>query len=67
MSVWLSSMPRVAPNQPPAAQMSADADFGMIRDLPVLENYDLLSKFDALSELPVPPAVANREVTKVTR
>ena len=25
----------------------------MIRDLPVLENYDVLSKFDALSELPV--------------
>jgi anti-sigma factor RsiW len=67
MSVWLSSMPRVAPTQPPATQTSADADFGMIRDLPVLENYDLLSKFDALSELPVPPAAANREVTKETR
>jgi hypothetical protein len=39
----------------------------MIRDLSVLENYDLLSKFDALSELPVPPAVASREVTKETR
>ncbi|MGD0906251.1 MAG: zf-HC2 domain-containing protein [Candidatus Acidiferrales bacterium] len=67
MSVWLSSMPRVAPIQPPATQMSADADFGMIRDLPVLENYDLLSKFDALSELSVPPATASREVTKETR
>ena len=67
MSVWISSMPRVAPNQAPAAQitgqlsgqssprisaqLSGDADFGMIRDLPVLENYDVVSKFDALSEL----------------
>jgi len=67
MSVWLASMPRVTPNQPPATQTSADADFGMIRDLPVLENYDLLSKFDALSELSVPPATVNGEVTKETR
>jgi anti-sigma factor RsiW len=67
MSVWLSSMPRVAPNQPVATQASADADFGMIRDLAVLENYDLLSKFDALSELPVPPAAAKDEVIKETR
>lgn len=67
MSVWLSSMPRVAPNQPLATQMSADADFGMIRDLPVLENYDLLSKFDALSELPAPASVAQGEVRKETR
>ncbi len=34
---------------------SPRADFSMIRDLPVLENYDVLSKFDALSELPAPP------------
>jgi anti-sigma factor RsiW len=69
MSVWLSSMPRVSPNQAPVTQAStaADADFGMIRDLSVLENYDLLSKFDALSELPVTPSASNREATKETR
>lgn len=68
MSVWLSSMPHsVAPILAPATQVTADADFGMIKDLPVLENYDVLSKFDALSELPVPAAVASRGVTKVTR
>ena len=44
-----------------------DADFGMIRDLPVLENYDVLSKFDALSELPVSPDVVNGAMTRETR
>ena len=29
----------------------------MIADLPVLENYDVLSNFEALSELSVPPVV----------
>jgi len=59
VSVWMSSMPRVAPNPEAPRQVaqvlvqaSGDADFGMIRDLPVLENYDVISKFDALSELP---------------
>jgi anti-sigma factor RsiW len=60
MSVWLSSMPRVANVPVVAVQETPAADFGMIRDLPVLENYDVLSKFDALSELPNPQA----ELTK---
>jgi hypothetical protein len=48
--------------------VQVEADFSMIRDLPVLENYDVLSKFDALSELPAPPnAVATVEGTKETR
>jgi anti-sigma factor RsiW len=76
MSVWLSSMPRVRTNpsvasQPgkeiPAAQVSAESDFGMIRDLPVLENYDVISKFDALSELPVPPTGATPGAARETR
>jgi hypothetical protein len=37
------------------ARVPADADFSMIRDLPVLENYEVISKFDALSELPASP------------
>ena len=36
-------------------------------DVPVLENYDVLSKFDALSELPAPASVAQGEVRKETR
>ena len=64
MSAWLSSMPRVAKVSPAAVQETVEADFGMIRDLPVLENYDVLSKFDALSELPNPQAAAVKEATE---
>jgi anti-sigma factor RsiW len=67
MSVWLSSMPGDKTNPAVTMQVSAEADFGMIRDLPVLENYDVISKFDALSELPDSTAAATREGTRETR
>jgi len=73
LSVWLSSMPRPAATPSAAVQAShqsqvmGEADFGMIRDLPVLENFDVVTKFDALSELPVPPNASGQEVTKETR
>ena len=74
MSVWLSSSPRVkvAPVSTSeisrsVQQPSTDSDFGMIRDLPVLENYDVVSKFDALSELNVPPAASGEEVKPEAR
>ncbi len=72
MSVWLSSSgPRIptiqTPLQMPATQTSADAEFGMIQNLPVLENYDVLSKFDALTELPAPPAGSTGGTATVTR
>jgi anti-sigma factor RsiW len=73
MSVWISLMPGVTTNPSLASlagqqgQISAESDFGMIRDLPVLENFDVVSKFDALSELPAPPAASTPEVTKETR
>jgi anti-sigma factor RsiW len=70
VSVWMSSMPRVAPNpavSSQVAQVSPDADFGMIRDLPVLENYDVISKFDALSELPATSASAPAQGAKQNR
>lgn len=63
VSVWLSSMPRVAPAPQAPMQVTA-ADFTMIRDLPVLENYDVLSKFDALSELPVQQAAVKKETAE---
>jgi len=78
MSIWLSSTPRV--NTKPSlvshaiqsieenkVTVTAESDFGMIRDLPVLENFDVVSKFDALSELPVSPSAAKDEVKKETR
>ena len=74
MSVWLSSVPRVITNPSvgqrqaiQASKVTAESDFGMIRDLPVLENFDVISKFDALSELPVSPAASTDEVIKETR
>ena len=61
-------MPQVTSNQAAMSQASPETDFRMIRDLPVLENYDVLSKFDVLSELPPSPAaVATGEATKETR
>jgi anti-sigma factor RsiW len=47
MSVWLAKLPPTENISTTRAQ-----DFEAIRDLGVLENYDVLTKFDALSELP---------------
>jgi hypothetical protein len=55
-SIWLSSFQpaRLAVTHPQAqASQSSEAEFGMIKDLPVLEDYDVLTSFDALSDLPV--------------
>lgn len=58
-SIWLSSFQpgRLAVTHPPAgaAVQNTEAEFGMIKDLPMLEDYDVLTSFDALSELPVQP------------
>jgi Putative zinc-finger len=73
LSVWLSSEPRVvkAPAElAPTIQankVNTEKDFGMIRDLPELENYDVISKFDALSELPGSTAVSTEDLNKETR
>lgn len=73
MSVWLSSRHSVTTNLSVGNQAMQssnnmpESDFGMIRDLPVLENFDVVSKFDALSELPVSPAASKEEVIQETR
>ena len=68
MSAWMASMPRITINDAAMTGAPVEADFGMIRDLPVLENYDVLSTFDALSELPAPPtAPVAGEVPNETR
>jgi anti-sigma factor RsiW len=67
MSVWMSSMPRKMTPPAIAGQISTEADFGMIRDLPVLENYDVVSKFDALSELSNSANVSSEDVTGESR
>jgi anti-sigma factor RsiW len=75
LSVWLSSMPRVVTDRTKVearveakmSQVAEEAEFRMIRDLPVLENYDVLSKFDALSELPDQQAAMTDEGTEETK
>lgn len=56
-SIWLSSFQpgRLTVTHPPVgtAVQNTEAEFGMIKDLPVLEDYDVVTSFDALSELPV--------------
>jgi anti-sigma factor RsiW len=56
-SIWLSSFQpaRLVVTHPAggAAVQNTEAEFGMIKDLPVLEDYDVVTSFDALSELPV--------------
>src|ERR1700756_924528 len=57
-SIWLSSFQpaRLVVTHPAggaAAVQNTEAEFGMIKDLSVLEDYDVLTSFDALSELPV--------------
>jgi len=54
LTVWMVKLPANRPQVPvptPAAvTASSDQDFDAIKDLGVLENYDVLTKFDALSE-----------------
>lgn len=54
-SIWLSSFQpgRVSVPVQSSAVQSSETDFGAIKNLPVLEDYDVLTSFDALSELPV--------------
>jgi hypothetical protein len=59
LSVWMARLPQ-APRPGPSSSTSAtplseDDQFQMIKELDVLENFDVLSKSDALAELP-PPA-----------
>lgn len=53
LAMWLSFTH--VPTQPAVAATprNSETEFAMIRDLPVLEDYDVLQGFDALSELPV--------------
>jgi anti-sigma factor RsiW len=52
LSVWMVKLPREATVIRPATAAQAEQeDFSAIKDLGVLENYDVVTKFDALSEL----------------
>ena len=59
LSVWISSLPPATSPAPPT--LNSEAEFRMIKDLPVLEDYDVLANFEALTELPPPkPATGDR-------
>lgn len=65
LSVWLVKLPRPnAPSHSTEAQIQTE-QFQEIKDLGVLENYDVLTKFDALSELT--PTAADSTTQKATR
>ena len=49
LAIWVGTRPLEAPAE---AKLTPDAEFSMIKDLPVLENYDVLANFDALDALP---------------
>ncbi len=58
LAVWMARLPgNPAPNSTAVqAEQAQQEDFNAIKDLGVLENYEVLTKFDALSELPPLPA-----------
>jgi len=53
LSVWIARMPGqpVAPGTAAPVVSAQQEDFNAIKDLGVLENYDVVTKMDALSEL----------------
>jgi anti-sigma factor RsiW len=62
LSVWMANLPREG-----NAVATDQQDFEAIKDLGVLENYDVLSKFDALSEVPVEAAPADQQAPPVNQ
>ena len=64
LSVWMGNMPGVNSGEGATAG-TEQQDFEAIKDLGVLENYDVLSKFDALSEVPVEPSPAQQQAQPV--
>jgi anti-sigma factor RsiW len=61
LSVWMANLPPREGNVVGTEQQ----DFEAIKDLGVLENYDVLSKFDALSEVPVDAAPVDQQAQPV--
>ena len=53
---WVAMLP--TPNDQ-VVQMTPSEEFQLIRDLPVLEDYDVLANFEVLSQLPPPKPEKN--------
>jgi anti-sigma factor RsiW len=52
LGVWIGSVDPPGPPHDVASGVKTDEEFQMIRDLQVLEDYDVLAGLDALSEAP---------------
>ncbi len=52
LAAWIATLPPAPSNH--NSELAQEEEFKMIKDLPVLENLDVLANFEALSE--VPPA-----------
>ena len=66
LSIWMGRLPGTGSGEVTTAQ-TEQQDFEAIKDLGVLENYDVLSKFDALSELPAEPSPAEEHAQPVNQ
>lgn len=51
LAVWVGRIELTNPGTPPTVATIQQEDFNAIKDLGVLENYDVVTKMDALSEL----------------
>jgi putative zinc finger protein len=52
LTVWMSSLPTSKDDYPyHNLQTGSDADFRMIKDLPVLQDYDVIANFEPLTDL----------------
>lgn len=51
MAIWISALPPASVENG-IARNKSEEEFQMIENLPVLEDYDVLASFEALSELP---------------
>ncbi len=56
LSVWLAKLPERNASVVATAAPSESEQFQVIKDLGVLDNYEVLTKFDALSELTPAPS-----------
>jgi len=65
LTVWTASRPPEVDlynHGQSSTASSSDEDFRMIKDLPVLEDYDVLSNFEPLADLPEQPPAENQNM-----
>ncbi len=62
LAVWLSWQSPLPAPETSLAQQQSEQEFTMIRDLQVLEDYDVLMNFEALEVLPVAREKEDREM-----